>query len=170
MGIVSIVRYPCTFAKPFHFVYSLCRDPSLRRGLRRMKARVRLEFRHPHQDVIDETALRQLQLTKPGSPKTPNHAVGNPMPTPPATHPRVSKLTISSSQRVLAGHHHRLMSTQLALQGRRVGENNRGFAAEDEDCALNDPKGRTRVAFFGSFWLGEGGGVRIGSTGSVFPS
>ena len=29
-----------------------------------MKARVRLEFRHPHQDVIDETALRQLQLTK----------------------------------------------------------------------------------------------------------
>ena len=26
-----------------------------------MKARVRLEFRHPHQDVIDETALRQLQ-------------------------------------------------------------------------------------------------------------
>ena len=45
-----------------------------------MKARVRIEFRHPHQDVIDETALRQLQLTKPGSPKTPNHAVGNPHP------------------------------------------------------------------------------------------
>ena len=101
LGIVSIVRYPCTFAKPFQFVYSLCRDPSLRIGLRRMKARVRIEFRHPHQDVIDETALRQLQLTKPGSPKTPNHAVGNPMPTPQTTHPRVSKLIISRSQRAL---------------------------------------------------------------------
>ena len=64
LGIVSIVRYPCTFAKRFQFVSSLCRDPSLRIGLRRMKARVRIEFRHPHQDVIDETALRQLQLTK----------------------------------------------------------------------------------------------------------
>ena len=56
------------------------------------------------------------------------------------------------------------MPTQLASQGRRVGENNRGFAAEDECCALNNPKGLTRVPFSDCF----GWGIRkLGSRSKI---
>ena len=53
--------------------------PFFRRGLRRMMAARSVGFRHLHLDVIDEPQFRQL--TKPGPPKTPGHAVGNPKPT-----------------------------------------------------------------------------------------
>ena len=39
-----------------------------------MMARGSARFRHLHLNVIDESWLRQL--TEPGSPKAPNHAVG----------------------------------------------------------------------------------------------